>query len=168
MPSNIELKARCPGLENARQVALSLGAEPQGIETQTDTFFATPRGRLKLRESDRRGAMLIPYLRPDEPDAKQSDYVLLPVEQPAATRRLLAHIFGETVVVRKRREVLLLGNVRIHLDRVEGLGEFIEFEAVMDDGSDPEAERAKVAELMEAFGISPHDLESRAYADLLT
>ena len=168
MPSNIELKARCSDLGAARQVALSLGAQPQGVEAQTDTFFVTPRGRLKLRESDLRGAMLIPYLRPDDAAPKQSDYLVLPVADPAAAHRVLGEMLGVAAVVRKRREVLLLGNVRIHLDQVEGLGAFVEFEAVLGEGKTPESERAKVRELMAAFSITEHDLESRAYVDLLT
>ena len=166
MSSNIELKARCADLVKARHVALALGAQPQGVETQTDTFFATPRGRLKLRESDRRGAMLIPYLRPDAAEARQSDYLVLPVADAALARRLPEHMLGVAAVVRKQRDVLLLDNVRIHLDRVEGLGDFIEFEAVLDEGRDPETERAKLQELMRAFSIRAGDVEGLAYVDL--
>ena len=168
MSSNIELKARCSDLDAARTVALSLGAEPQGVERQIDTFFATPRGRLKLRESDRYGAMLIPYLRPDSPEPKQSDYLVLPVASPAQCNRLFGQMLGVSAVVEKERELLLLDNVRIHLDRVEGLGTFIEFEAVMSDSTTPERELAKVRELMASFGIREDDLESGAYVDLLS
>ena len=77
MASNIELKAVCTDLDAARAAAVSLGAETQGVETQTDTFFTTPQGRLKLRESDKRGPTLIPYLRPDANAPKQSDYLVL-------------------------------------------------------------------------------------------
>ena len=63
--------------------------------------------------------------------------------------------------------MLLLDHVRIHLDRVEGLGDFVEFEAVMGDGDTPATEEAKLRRLMADLGISDNDLESRAYADLL-
>ena len=76
-------------------------------------------------------------------------------------------LLGVAAVVRKQREVLLLGNVRIHLDRVEGLGEFIEFEAVLAEGAAGDSERAKVQELMARFGIAQSDLEGQAYVDLL-
>ena len=167
MPSNIELKARCSDLASARQVALSLGALAQGVETQKDTFFRTTRGRLKLRESSLHGAMLIPYQRPDTAAPKQSDYALLPVADPDRLQGLLADMLGVVTVVSKQREVLLLGNVRIHLDRVEQLGGFIELEAVMGDGKTAESEQAKLAELMVAFGIDECDLQPCAYVDLL-
>ena len=101
MAANIELKAQCADLDAARDAALALGAEPQGVEEQVDTFFATPRGRLKLRESSVHGAMLIPYLRPDTAAPKQSDYLVLPVGDPAAALRILGEMFGRSVVVRK-------------------------------------------------------------------
>ncbi len=167
MASNIELKARCTDLDAARVVAVALGAEPQGVESQTDTFFATPQGRLKLRESDKYGAMLIPYLRPDSREPKQSDYLVLPVENPAQCKQLFGQMLGVSAVVEKERELLLLDNVRIHLDRVEGLGTFIEFEAVMSDATTPERELVKVKDLMASFGIREADIESGAYVDLL-
>ncbi len=167
MASNIELKARCADLAAARRTALALGARPAGVLEQTDTFFRAPGGRLKLRETNDAPAQLIPYARPDEPGAKQSEYVVLPVEQPDAARRLLTRILGAAGVVRKRRELLLLDNVRIHLDDVEGLGTFIEFEAVLGPGRTPESERRRLADLADAFGVRPQDVESRAYVDLL-
>ena len=167
MAANVEVKAICPDLAAARAAALALGAVTQGMEKQTDTFFRTPRGRLKLRESDRRGATLIPYLRPDRPQARQSDYVVLPVDDPAAAKRILSEALGVLAVVKKQREVLLLDNVRIHLDRVEGLGCFIELEAVMDRAADPAAEDAKVRALMAKLGIQDHQVQARAYVDLL-
>ena len=167
MAANIELKARCADLDAARAAAVSLGAEPQGVERQTDTFFVTSRGRLKLRESDRRGATLIPYLRPDARSAKQSDYLVLPLDDPTLAKRLFGHALGIAGVVRKRRELLLLDNVRIHLDRVEGLGTFIEFEAVLSPDTTSEAEHGKLRQLMGSFGIRDEDLQSQAYIDLL-
>lgn len=167
MAANIELKARCADLDAARAVAVALGAEPKGLETQTDTFFVTHRGRLKLRESDRCGAALIPYVRPDAREPKQSDYLLLAVDDPTLAKRLFGHALGIAGVVRKRRELLLLGNVRIHLDRVEGLGTFIEFEAVLSSDTTPEAEHGKLRQLMHSFGLRDEDLQSRAYLDLL-
>ena len=167
MGSNIELKARCADLTKARAVAIELGAQSQGVEQQTDTFFVTRCGRLKLRESSLRGAMLIPYFRSDDARPRQSDYAVLPTDDPAQAKRLLGDMLGVAAVVRKQRELLLLGNVRIHLDQVDGLGTFIEFEAVLADDATPESEQAKVRELMREFGIADDDLLSVAYADML-
>ena len=71
------------------------------------------------------------------------------------------------VVVRKRREILLWDNVRIHLDEVDGLGTFLELEAVVDERHDEATCHAQVARLMPALGLAESDLIAASYADLL-
>ena len=97
-----------------------------------DTYFRTRAGRLKLRESSLSGGELIPYLRPDAGGARRSDYRVIPVDDPPGVKALLTELLGVHRVVVKQREIFLAGNVRIHLDRVEGLGTFLELEAVFD------------------------------------
>jgi adenylate cyclase class IV len=71
-------------------------------------------------------------------------------------------------VVRKLREIGLFENVRIHLDRVEGLGDFVELEAVWDGDGAGEAEQArKVAFLRERLAIRDADLIAASYEGLL-
>ncbi len=57
--------------------------------------------------------------------------------------------------------------VRIHLDRVDGLGDFIEFEAVVADGQDLKASAPLLADLRRSFGIRDEDLLGGSYSDLL-
>ncbi len=165
MPTaNIEIKARCADLEAARRRAKALASEWVGSERQVDTYFRTREGRLKLRESSRGGGQLIPYLRPDRPGPKRSDYQVVPVPEPAELRRLLGELLGVHKVVRKEREIALVDNVRIHLDRVDGLGTFLELEAVFDASPEAEAgERAKVDRLMKQLGVSSEDLIQTSY-----
>jgi adenylate cyclase class IV len=69
--------------------------------------------------------------------------------------------------VRKRRWLLLVGQTRIHLDRVEGLGDFMELEVVLRDGQS-DAEGCEVAEqLMQALGLSNAPRLAGAYLDLI-
>lgn len=181
MPANFELKARCADLAQARERARALATRWLGEDRQVDTYFETapggPRGeahgagragRLKLRESSLSGAQLVVYLRPDAPRARRSDYVVIPVPEPERTRELLAALLGVRRVVRKRREIGLFENVRIHLDRVEGLGDFLELEAVWDGDGAGEAEQArKVAFLRERLAIRDTDLVAASYEGLL-
>lgn len=162
--ANIEIKARCADLASARIRVEALATSWVGVEQQVDTYFCTQRGRLKLRESSRSGAHLIPYLRPDQEGPKRSDYLLVPVAEPGELRRLLGELLGVHKVVRKEREIARVGNVRVHLDRVEGLGTFLELEAVFDASSGAEAEeRKKVDRLMEQLGIRAEDLIDTSY-----
>ena len=164
---NIELKSRCADLVRARDAALRLGATDAGVLEQTDTYFHCTTGRLKLRETTGRHAELIAYARPNHADVRASDYHVIPIESPDQLKRGLAAALGVRVVVIKRRELLLWHNVRLHLDRVEGLGSFVEFEAVLSDGEDEAAAYQRVQTLRAALELRPQDRIATSYSDLL-
>lgn len=167
MQSNIEVKARVGDLERVETIASTLSDKPCEVLHQEDTFFNTPQGRLKLRQFGDRPGELIYYERPDQGEAKQSHYLIYPTAVPKELGQLLAAALGQRVVVKKTRHLYLAGQTRIHLDRVEGLGEFVELEVVLQPGQDPE-EGYRIAQgLMEQLGIQPDQLVAGAYADLL-
>lgn len=164
---NIELKARCPDLGAAREAARQLGAEFTATLEQRDTYFIVPRGRLKLRQTAGRGAELVAYARDNRVDVRGSDYRLVSVPDPAALVAALTSTLGVRGDVVKTRELWLWRRVRIHLDRVERLGTFLEFEAVLDPGEPDEAGHAKIADLRTALGVRDEDLVATSYSDLL-
>jgi predicted adenylyl cyclase CyaB len=168
LATNIEIKARCADLAAARAVARRVASEHVGLDHQVDTYFRTRTGRLKLRESSLAGGQLIPYLRPDRPGPKRSDYQVVPVPDPPVLKRILSEVLGVHRVVQKRREIFLCENVRIHLDRVEGLGDFLELEAVTDGTPTAEAAaRRAVDTLMQELGVGEGDLVAISYEGLL-
>lgn len=162
---NIELKARLLDRPGAEQVCRDLGAAPRGDIQQVDTYFRVPEGRLKLRESEPGEDCLVFYRRPDVAAIKGCDYVLCTADQ--AMKRVLGAALGELAVVEKVRTVYLWHNVRIHLDRVGGLGDFIEFEAVLGGQHDDEDGEAKVSRLQEAFDIAREDLLDTSYLEMV-
>jgi homotetrameric cytidine deaminase len=164
---NVELKARDADPASSLQRCRSLGAEDRGELRQRDTYFGAPHGRLKLREQEPGGAELIAYDRADAAHARESRYRLVPVADPAALREALDAVLGTRVVVDKRRRLFLWEGVRIHLDRVEGLGDFVELEGVAADGSDLSREAELVARLRGELGIADDALVPIGYADLL-
>ncbi|HET6507124.1 MAG TPA: cytidine deaminase [Baekduia sp.] len=163
---NVELKARDRDPEATLAAALGHGAVDQGVLRQKDTYFAAREGRLKLREEDD-GATLIAYARADAATARTSAYHLVDVPDPAALAAALDASLGTVVVVEKRRRLLLWEDVRIHLDRVEGLGTWVELEAVAPAGSDLSDEHRKVAELRAALDMGDEDVVAQGYAALL-
>lgn len=166
--TNLEIKARCANLDVARERARGVASRCVGVDRQTDTYFATRRGRLKLRESSLAGAQLIPYLRPDRRGPKNAAYAVIPVQEPESAKALLTEILGVHRVVRKVREIWLYQNVRIHLDRVDGLGSFVELEAVYDGApASLPAQQDKLRFLMERLGIGEEDLIGVSYEGLL-
>lgn len=164
---NIELKARLKSLAEARQIARSVAHQRLPDQHQVDTYFRTFSGRLKLREIRGCTAELISYARDDRSDAKESSYCLVPVADPAVLKQALAAALGIRQCVEKAREIYLHENVRIHLDVVAGLGEFLEFEAVLDEGHDEAAARALLRDLQQCFRIADDDLVAPSYVDLL-
>lgn len=165
---NVELKAVDPRPGRTLERALGLGAADHGFLRQRDTYFSVARGRLKLREEEPGEAHLIAYVRPDEdPSVRVSEYRIAPVVEPAALRDALEAGLGLRVVVDKRRRLLLWQEVRIHLDEVDGLGSYVELEAVAPGDSDLVRERARVARLREVLGITDDRLREGSYADAL-
>jgi homotetrameric cytidine deaminase len=134
---NLEIKARDPDPARSLERALALGAEDRGEIVQRDTYFARATGRLKLREQTPGDAELIQYRRADAGGPRASHYRIVPTPDAEALKAALDAALGTLVVVEKRRRLLLADHVRIHLDEVEGLGSFVELEAVGDE--DPAA-----------------------------
>ncbi len=162
---NVELKGYDPDPAATLAAALAHGAADAGVLEQRDTYFAARTGRLKLREGHG-GAQLIAYARADEAAARESGYHLVDVPDPAALAASLDAAFGTTVVVRKQRRLLLHDGVRIHLDEVEGLGSFLELEAVVEGDAIDDA-HAKVTRLREVLGFSDERVVAEGYAQLL-
>ena len=172
MPRNIEVKARIDSVAALlpRAQAVARG-EPQTIH-QDDTFFCVPHGRLKLREFADGSAELIHYQRPDSGDAKASDYVRVAVPDASALREALMRGCGLLGRVRKERVLLLVNDggfhTRVHIDRVEGLGDFMELEVVLQEGQ-ADADGARVADrLMAALALHDAPRLAGSYLDLQT
>lgn len=169
MARNIEVKARIEAIAAVLPAARAAcgGAEPELI-AQDDEFFAVAQGRLKLRRFADGSAELIHYHRDDRPEAKASDYVRVPVPEPDLLATALRRASGGSLGrVRKQRWLLLAGQTRIHLDRVEGLGEFLELEVVLREGQS-DAEGGAIAEaLMHELGLAAAPRLAGAYLDLL-
>ena len=168
MPSNIEIKARIDSVQALlpRAQALADDAHAQRI-TQDDTFFSVPHGRLKLRVFADGAGELIHYHRADDDGPKLSDYVIAPVTDPDALRHTLERACGLLGRVRKQRLLLLVGNTRVHLDSVQGLGDFLELEVVLGPDQSPEQGQAVARALMAQLGVGEQALVSGAYLDLL-
>lgn len=167
MGRNIEIKARARNFERQRRIAEEIGNGPARHLIQEDTFFNVPAGRLKLRALEDGSGELIQYYRVDSTGPAESRYRLYPTGDPESLKDVLAAALGTRAVVRKQRTVHLVGPTRIHLDRVEGLGDFVELEVVLEPDQGPE-EGVRTAEgLMSKLQIEEPDLIRAAYVDLL-
>jgi predicted adenylyl cyclase CyaB len=166
MARNLEIKARLddPPAMLARVAALADG--PGETIEQEDTFFAVPYGRLKLRVFASGVGELIYYERDDERGPKESRYLIAPVAAPGPLCDTLTAALGQRGSVRKTRRLYHVGQTRVHLDEVVGLGWFLELEVVLREEQQTAEGEAIAAELMTRLGISREALLSGAYVDL--
>lgn len=174
---NVEIKARLSD-RDALLRRLEPMAEKHTVLRQKDTFFRVAHGRLKLRRSTVCGdgtpgeesCSLFFYDRPDARGPKLSRYQRLPLDgEPAALtlQDMLDRSLGTLGTVCKERHLFLVGCTRVHVDAVQGLGDFLELEVVLREGQDPEEGRATAEALMAVLGVQPDSLESGSYLDLL-
>ncbi|MFO1310994.1 MAG: class IV adenylate cyclase [Burkholderiales bacterium] len=166
MARNVEIKARVADRDAIVRRAAALATEGPVEIDQDDTFFRCENGRLKLRTFAQDRGELIFYRRADARGPKESFYVRSPTVSPGTLRESLALAYGVTGRVKKARTLYLAGRTRIHVDRVEGLGDFVELEVVLEDGEDVEAGMREARDLMAKLGIDAADLEQSAYVDL--
>jgi predicted adenylyl cyclase CyaB len=165
MPVNIEIKARCPDPEAAAKILTGLGADLRGTDHQTDTYFTVEEGRLKLREGNIE-KNLIYYKRSDQAGPKKSEVMLYPGSENPYLKKILEEVLGIMVVVDKQRDIYFIDNVKFHIDRVEGLGTFLEIEAIGESGEE-NALQGQCKHYMEVLNISDDQLLSVSYSDLL-
>lgn len=167
MARNIEIKALVADMPalTARVAAI---ADRGPVEIpQDDTFFRCANGRLKLRVFDDGHGELIFYRRPDADGPKVSFYVLSPTQSPDTLREALTLANGQEGRVVKHRTLFHVGRTRVHLDRVQGLGDYMELEVVLAHGESVEDGVREAHELMGRLQIPRDSLVEGAYQDLL-
>lgn len=167
MPVNVEIKARISDLAVMMARAQELSGTAGELLEQEDTFFVVPSGRLKLRVLAPDHAELIGYRRQDGSGPRASTYHVYPTANPNALRQVIGTALEIRGTVRKKRWLFLVGNTRLHLDEVEGLGSFVELEVVLRPEQTLEDGAATAHQLMRALGIEAASLLEEAYIDLL-
>ena len=163
---NIEIKARINDYEKVKGLIEGLCPLQIQTEQQEDTFFNSPKGRLKLRVSDGKSEIIY-YDRPNSFQPKQSDIAISFIDNPDTIKSVLEKSNGIRGIVKKKRILYKYAQTRIHLDDVEGLGKFIELEVVLREDQTAEDGELIANEMMDKFGIQKTDLIDVAYIDLI-
>ncbi|HTH30034.1 MAG TPA: class IV adenylate cyclase [Lacibacter sp.] len=166
--NNIEIKARCADASFIRNYLQQNNARFVGVDEQRDTYFNTSTGRLKMRQGPIENA-LIYYNRENKAGPKLSEVKLLPLNNNAELlKELLMKAHGIKVVVKKKREIWFIDNVKFHIDEVESLGSFVEIEAIDADGSlGLEKIKEQCYFYLQQFQIGDDNLLTHSYSDLL-
>jgi len=165
---NVEIKAACKDPEFIRRYLLSHKAELRGTDNQTDTYFNVSNGRLKLREGNIENNLIF-YERTNTAGPKNSHFHLVKVEDAKGLKEVLTRSMGVKVVVKKKREIYYIKNVKFHIDEVPGLGSFVEIEAgnILADLSQKQL-KEQCDFYIEELGVKEEDLIDISYSDMLT
>ena len=165
--TNLEIKANCKDLKRIVGILNSLDVKFLSEDFQRDTYFKVSRGNLKLRETNNGEDYLIWYKRRKKAEPKLSEYYIYQTQKSQNLKNFLKNAFGEKIIIEKIRKIYLYKNVRIHLDRVKGLGNFIELEAVLSkDGMDKES-KENMNFLVEKLCINKEDLLKSSYSEII-
>jgi predicted adenylyl cyclase CyaB len=165
---NVEFKARVSEIESYEQKLLALNPAFKGLDHQVDTYFKVPYGRLKLREGNIENA-LIQYNRANVAGARQSDVILYQHQPDPALKAILVLQFGIKKIVDKKRKIYFVDNVKFHFDVVEGLGTFIEVEAIDHTGElTSEYLKSQCDYYKDFFGLQDADMLEGSYSDMQT
>lgn len=168
MPRNVEVKIRIDQIEALRARVRDLGAADGGTILQVDTYFVTPPGggRLKLREQAPGRSELIAYRRADTAGLRASDYRIVPLAEPLGLRAALTTALGVARRITKTRHLLWYGRTRIHLDQVEGLGDFLELEVVLTDEESTAPGAGEAERILAELSLAGARRLPGSYADL--
>jgi adenylate cyclase class 2 len=162
---NFEFKARLRDQSHIRATLRRLRARRLGVDHQVDTYFRVPSGHLKVREGRIENALIF-YKRSKATRPRRSTIDMMLLPRRNSMRSILSHTLRVLVVVDKRREIYFVGNVKIHLDRVRGLGQFVEVEAITRSG-DVRKVRAQARKFQKLFAISSADIVPLSYSDMI-
>jgi len=168
MPRNVEIKAFVKNRDAVVAAVAKKSDRPPETIKQHDFFFRCNDVRLKLRVSEPGRGELIRYQREDVAGTRSSHYQIARTSDPEVLLDILSGTLGRIGEVKKSRILYLIGQTRVHIDRVEGLGDFLELEVVLrPDQSEDEGKRI-AEELLAELGIEKRQLIAEAYVDLLS
>ncbi|OQR70603.1 hypothetical protein BIW11_11526 [Tropilaelaps mercedesae] len=174
MPLNVEIKARiedADAFHTQFKKVYQLTDEACKMLQHCDTYFKTDNGRLKLREmkcGDDSSAELIFYDRNDASGPKLSSHAKHHCSaQSDAMKEILINAYGKRGEVKKTRVLYIVDQTRIHIDKVPGIGQFIELEVMLRDDQTTEHGQKIANEFMEKLNITADMLIKGSYIDFI-
>jgi adenylate cyclase, class 2 len=167
MKKNFEIKIKLPDPGKTKKLVrlLCKGKSPQKqTQTQEDIYYRVNNGRLKLRIIGGKKGNLIHYFRSNKTGKRVSNYVISETNTPKELNTILSSLYGILITVKKKREITILDNVRIHIDNVIGLGNYLEIEIIFN--SIREA-RKRMEQLINSLELNEEKFINVSYSDLL-
>ena len=166
----VESKFWSPGNDKVEKALLRLGAKKVSEGTMEDIYFSHPSrdfGKtdeaFRLRKMDGRTELTYKGPRMRMEHTKAREEVTLSVSDPLAAQRIVERLgFQERHVVSKKRASYVLDKLRVEVDEVEGLGQFVELELITEE---PQRAQTLIAMAQEQLGLERG--EPRTYLEML-
>jgi adenylate cyclase class 2 len=166
----VESKFWSPGNDKVEKALIRLGAKKTSDGAIEDIYFAHPDrdyGKtdeaLRLRKRDGRAELTYKGPRMRMEHTKAREEVTVSVDDPLAAQRIVERLgFVERHIVSKKRTTYILDKLRVEIDEVEGLGEFIELELITEE---PQRAEGLIAMAQEQLGLERG--EPRTYLEML-
>ena len=167
MHLNIEIKARCHQPKKIQKILEENNARFVGTDHQVDTYFNVKNGRLKLREGNIENS-LIHYERDNQAGPKSSHVHLYKCQPNPALKAVLNASLDTFKIVDKKRKIYFIENIKFHIDEVKGLGNFVEIEAIDENGDlGKEKLNQQCHYFLKLFEIKKEDLLEGSYSDMI-
>ncbi|MEZ4689923.1 MAG: class IV adenylate cyclase [Ignavibacteria bacterium] len=164
MKKNLEIKLQLESASQIISIRKSLNNYTRSIEKQTDIYYKVKKGRLKLRIINEKEGNLILYDRAEKKGKRISHYTISGTKDFRELEYILTRQFDILIKVIKKREIYILNNVRVHLDKVSGLGNFLEIEIIY---SDLLKAKKQMAQLTDLLKLDETKFIKNSYSDLL-
>jgi len=166
----VESKYKSPGNEKIEKALLRLGAKKISTQSMEDVYFAHPSrdfGKtdeaLRLRKHDAGSELTYKGPRMKTDNSKAREEVTLKTDNPLTAQRIVERLgFKEFLIVKKTRSSYVLDKLRVDVDNVDGLGEYVELEVLTES---PE----RAASLLELARkeLDLEKLEPRTYLEMI-
>jgi adenylate cyclase class 2 len=157
------LKANVTNILALESILVEAGAEYLGLDRQTDTYFKTARGKLKLRQGTIEN-LITHYERIEEGAVEKTvvyRYDKNPEEGAIADLFEKQEIIG---IVEKERKIFFLGTTKILLDTMPDGNSYVEIEAIDTSNALDDSElRAQCMKLKLILGLHDDDLVKTGY-----
>lgn len=161
---NYEIKCKILDIAKFRNIIKKESSYIYSKETQTDIYYRVKKGRLKLRIINNEIASLIYYERSDKTKIRTSNYIISRTKDFKQLDNILRSQLKLLTVVSKVRHIFIKNNIRIHLDRVKKLGDFIEIEIIY---KEIKSAKKQMKELIEFLELNKNDFIKHSYSDML-
>jgi len=166
----VEAKYWSPGNSEVIAALVRLGARKLSDLTMEDVYFAHPSREfgktdeaIRLRKKEDGAELTYKGPRMKASSMKAREEITLKIDDPLAAQRILERLgFKESYAVSKKRTTYQLDKLRVEVDIVDGLGEFVELEVLTES---PETTATLLQMARAELGLSK--LEPKTYLELL-